>query len=82
MGRPPSKRQGGRLAAISLITKGDAAPFAYSRIATEDVGKDLFEVAELVVAAKAPTDRRVERFQTAGLFVLDPCVQLISPFAP
>jgi len=77
VGRPPSKRQG-RLAAISLITKGDAAPFPYWWIATEDVGEDLFEVAELVVAAKAPTDRLVERFQTARLFVLDPCLQLIS----
>ena len=57
---------------------GDATPLAYWWMATEDVGEDLFELAELVVAAKAPTDRRVERFQTAGRFVLNPSLQLIS----
>src|SRR5215472_17999195 len=43
-----------------------------------DSGEHMLELSELSVAAKAPTDRRIEPFETAGLFVLDPGLQLIT----
>jgi len=38
----------------------------------------MFKLAELIIAAEAPADRRIEPLEAAGLFVLEPGLQLIA----
>ena len=46
---------------MSLIAKSGVIPLACWWMTTEDVGEDMLQPAELLVAAKSLTDQRIER---------------------
>jgi hypothetical protein len=50
---------------MSPTAKGSATPLAYWSVAAEDVGEDLFKLAELLVAAETSAHRRIKSLQGA-----------------
>jgi len=53
----------GRLPAVSIIAEGGVNPLAVRGGTTEDVGKDVLELAELLVTAEASAHRDIKAGQ-------------------